>query len=203
MDVPLHTTRVSLLQQLNDQSASSAAWEEFVRLYGRHVLRWCRGFGLQESDAEDVAQDVLVRFWKQAAAFRYDPRRRFRSYLRKIVTSALADWSAKRKEKSMPGGGDASTPLDTLPARDDLVRRIEDAYDTELLALAMDEVRERVKPRTWEAFKLLAIEQQSGAEVADRLGIDVSLAYVARRNVQRMLYETVARLEGQQPPDHR
>lgn len=188
-------TRGSLLTRLREEPDASAAWEEFVRIYGDHVIRWCRGSGLQHADAADVAQDVLVRFWRQVAKFKYDPSRRFRGYLRQILNSALADWSERRVTRPV-AGGDPSEMLDSLLAREDLIVRIEEAYDTELLDLAMREVEGRVKPHTWQAFHLLAIERLPGEEVARRLGIDPSLAYVARRNVQRMIREVVERLEG-------
>lgn len=192
-------TRGSLLRRLRDTPDNAEAWAEFVRIYGDQVIHWCRAFGLQEADAADVTQEVLVRFWKQAARFTYDPGRRFRAYLRQIVVSALAEWSARRGVR--PATGEAGlAALDSVPARDDLVARIEQAYDAELLDLAMQEVEVRVKPHTWQAFRLLAIEQLPGAEVARRLAIPPSLAYAARRNVQKMIRETVERLEGSGEP---
>jgi RNA polymerase sigma factor (sigma-70 family) len=194
---PEPLTRGSLLQRLHDSPDNAEAWAEFVRIYGDHVIHWCRGRGLQDSDAADVAQDVLVRFWKQAAKFRYNPARRFRGYLRQIVTSALSEWNAAAPgESPLAGREPAAELLASLPAREDLISRIEQAYDTELLELAMQDVEQRVKPHTWQAFRLLAIERRSGAEVAEQLGIDPSLAYVARGNVQRMIRETITRLEG-------
>lgn len=190
------STRGSLLGRLAGESDSSAAWEEFVRIYGPQVLRWCRARGLQECDAADVCQDVLVRFWKQASNFQYDPKRRFRGYLRRILSSALAGWSAGRAAERPHGGDDAATMLDSLPAREELLARIEEAYDTELLALAMREVRPRVGPHTWRAFEMLALEHRRGKEVSESLGISVDLAYAARHNVQKMIRETIARLEG-------
>jgi len=196
------STRGSLLGRLGQEGDSAAAWEEFVRIYSPQVLRWCRAHGLQDSDAADVCQDVLVRFWKQAASFQYDPTRRFRGYLRQVLNSALAGWSAKRRSEKPLGTAGADGILDSLPAREDLFARIEQAYDTELLALAMREVRPRVSPHTWRAFEMLALERRRGKEVADTLGISVDSAYAARHNVQKMIRETVARLEGrreQQP----
>ena len=96
----------------------------------------------------------------------------------------------------------ASRPADHTPgrkpsiAREDLIARIEKAYDTELLGLAMEEVKARVKPHTWQAFHLLAIERLSGADVAARLAIDQNLAYAARKNVQQMIRDAITRLEG-------
>ncbi len=171
-------------------------WAEFVGLYGPAIVRWCRRHGLQDTDAHDVAQEVLVRFWRMAGKFRYDPARRFRAYLRRMVLSAVADWSEVRRADRDATGDDAlQKVLDEAPAREDLAARIEEAFDTEMLDLAMEEVEERVKPRTWEAFRLLAIERIPGAEVAARLDMDVNHAYVARFQVQRMIRDEIVRLQ--------
>jgi RNA polymerase sigma-70 factor (ECF subfamily) len=196
-----HDTRSSLLMRLRATAANTsleqaAAWEEFVRIYAPQVLQWCRARGLQETDAGELCQDVLVRFWKQSANFEYDPKRRFRGYLRQILNSALAGWAASRKTEAPAAGSDAEARLDSLQAREDLIQRIETAYDTELLAIAIEDVKTRVKPHTWRAFEIVAIEMQPGSAICEELGISPDSVYAARRNVQKMLKETVARLEG-------
>jgi RNA polymerase sigma-70 factor (ECF subfamily) len=190
-------TRRSLLLRLNEEPSDAAAWEEFVRIYGPHVARWCRSHGLQHADAVDVSQDVLVRFWRQAASFQYDPTRRFRGYLRQIVVSAVADWSDRKQVGKPVRCAEAATILmASIPAREDLVARIEKAYDTELLEIAMREVEARVQPHTWQAFRQLAIEGQPASQVAERLGMEINTAYVARSKVQRMIRAAVERLGG-------
>lgn len=192
-------TRGSLLARLHEEPDNAEAWGEFVRIYGTHVIGWCLAHGLQEADASDVSQEVLVRFWKQAAKFRYDPSQRFRAYLRRIVITALADRSRRvHDEKPVPGSDAFQAIFASLPARDDLVARIEAAYDMEIFELATREVEARVQPRTWTAFRMLALEGRSGSEVAEALGISVGLAYMSRCNVQKMIHETVRRLEGGQ-----
>lgn len=192
----ISTTRVSLLEVLRDEAADTAAWGEFVRVYGPAVMAWCRDRGLQHDDALDVTQDVLLRFWKASKQFRYDPRGRFRNYLEQVARSALVRWA----EQAGEGHDQAQwSTLAKIPDREDLLVRLEEAFDTELVAIAMAEVKSRVQPHTWQAFELLALEQQSGADVAAILGMEVNTCYVARRKVQRMIRETVERLEG--PPD--
>jgi RNA polymerase sigma factor (sigma-70 family) len=192
------TTRVSLMVRLGAADRDDDAWAEFVRMYGPHMIQWCRGHGLAEWDARDVSQEVLLRFWKQTATFQYDPAKTLRGYLRRMVVSAVSDWGdqARRAGRVAPDG-----PLDALlrdlPARDDLAARIERAYDTELLSLAMREVEARVQPHTWEAFRLLALEGLGGAEVALRLGMQLNTAYVAKKKVQRMIRETIARIDAE------
>ena len=189
-------TRASLLLRLHDAPDDTSAREEFVRIYSRHVVRWCRRYGLQENDAQDVAQDVLVRFWQHAAAFEYDPSQRFRGYLRRIVTSVVSDRTRRRKAETLGRSAEVQQLLDSAPAREDLIARIEAAYDTELMAVAMRDVEGRVKPHTWRAFQMLALEGHSGAAVAEELGMEVNTAYVARKKVQRMIREVVVKLGG-------
>jgi RNA polymerase sigma-70 factor (ECF subfamily) len=59
----------------------------------------------------------------------------------------------------------------------------------------MARVRLRVAPRTWEAFRLTALEGLSGAEAARRLEMQVAAVYMAKRNVQKKLREESRRLE--------
>lgn len=192
------TTSISLMARLGDAGQNEAAWNEFLRIYGPHVIQWCRGHGLRDSDAQDISQEVLLRFWRRAASFHYDPSQTLRGYLRRMVLSAVSEWAEQARRGGRVGGKE---PLDALleniPAREDLAARLERAYDTELLAIAMREVEERVQPHTWEAFRLLAMEGRSGMEVAERLGMQVNTAYVARTKVQRMIREVMAKLDTQ------
>ncbi len=187
------TTRISLLECLRDQRGDDAAWGEFVRVYGPAVAEWCRDRGLQHDDALDVTQDVLLRFWRTSKQFEYNPSGRFRSYLEQVARSALVRWAEQAGERHDQA---ARSLLERIPEREDLLARLAEAYDTELLAIAMAEVKTRVKPHTWRAFQMLAIEHQSAADVAAELKIEANAAYVARWNVQRMIRQTIDRLEG-------
>ena len=58
--------------------------------------------------------------------------------------------------------------IEEAPAREDLARRIEEAFDEELLQQATESVQERIEYQTWEAFRLTALERLSGAEASRR-----------------------------------
>jgi len=196
-------TRASLLGRLRTSPAHSTAWDDFVRIYGAPVHRWCREHGLQSADAADVAQEVLVRFWRQSSRFRYEPGATFRGYLRSIVDGAVADWYSEQRRAASGAGRTSPLPdLARLPARLDLAARVEEAFDTELMTLAMRDVRERVQPHTWRAFHRQVFDQCSGIDVAAELGVDVNVVYVARHKVTRMIRETVKRLESANDSHH-
>ena len=88
----------------------------------------------------------------------------------------------------------------TVPARDDLVLRLEHEFDRELLEEAMLRVRLRVAPHNWEAYRLTALDGVSAREAAQRLTMKIANVYAARSNVQRLLREQVEKLEAAQEP---
>ena len=54
-------TSATLLGRVGLSPSDPAAWARFVSLYGSRIRGWCRRWGLQEADSEDVTQDVLLR----------------------------------------------------------------------------------------------------------------------------------------------
>jgi RNA polymerase sigma-70 factor (ECF subfamily) len=190
------STSTTLLGRLRQDPADQAAWAEFVRRYGPQVYRWCRRWRLQEADAEDVTQAVLVRLTERMRTFAYDPARSFRAYLRAVARYAWCDFLEARKQPGAGvGGSDVRALLETVEAGEDLVRRLDEQFDQEVLAEAQARVQQRVEPHTWEAFRLTALEGLSGAAAAARLGLKVATVYKAKSKVQQMLHEEVARLD--------
>ena len=84
----------------------------------------------------------------------------------------------------------------TLQAREDLVEKLESAFDLELLEAAKERVRRRVASHTWEAFRLAALEGVPVAEVAARVRLPAALVYVAKSKVRQMLREEISKLEA-------
>ena len=190
------STSTTLLRRLRQDPADQAAWVEFVRRYGPEVYRWCRHWRLQEADAEDVTQAVLFRLSSRMRTFSHDPAKSFRAYLKTVVRYSWCDFlQASKQPGAGVGGSDVLRLLETVEAGDDLVRRLDEQLDQEVLAEAQARVQQRVEPHTWEAFRLTALEELSGAEAAARLGLKVATVYKAKSKVQQMLQEEVARLE--------
>jgi RNA polymerase sigma-70 factor (ECF subfamily) len=182
------------MDQLRQSPKNVEAWDRFVRRYRPKIYGWCRKWGLQEADAEDVAQDVIAKLTQKMSSFEYDQSRCFRAWLKTITQRTLSDLVASRTRAM--GESSIATLLETLEARADLERRIEEIFNRELLEMAMARVRERVAHPTWEAFRLTTFEGRSGAEVAQALSMPVASVFVAKHRVQKMLKEEIGKLEG-------
>jgi RNA polymerase sigma-70 factor (ECF subfamily) len=195
-DGSLPTTRITLLARLRQDPTDQAAWEMFVERYGRRIYRWCRLWKLQDADAEDVTQDVLVKLARKLRVFTYDPSRSFRGWLRTLTHHAWRDFvDGPRRAQPAAGGDRVRELMQSLEAREDLLQKLQEAFDHDLLDAAKARVRLRVAPHTWEAFRLLALEGLPVAEVAAAVQMQVAMVYVARSKVQKMLREEIQKLE--------
>jgi RNA polymerase sigma-70 factor (ECF subfamily) len=177
-------------------TGNQLTWRDFVQRYGRQVFLWCKYRHLQEADAEDVTQSVLLILAEKMRDFRYDPSGSFRAWLKTVAHHAWTKYVAQQARPGQ-GSGDSETlsALQTIAARDDLVTRLEEEFDRELLEIAMLRVAQRVEGNTWKAFQMLALDGVSGAEAAARLGMQVGTVYVAKGRVQKLVQEEIRLLE--------
>ncbi len=193
-------TSVTLLARIQDVGDNSA-WVDFVDRYAPQIFSWCQRFRLQDSDSADVTQEVLCKLVQKMRSFQYDPARgRFRGWLKTVTSNTVRDFVASRKRRAQAiGGDDGPSWLDQLQdekATNELVDRIEAAYQSELLEMAERTIELRVQPHTWQAYRLAACEQVGAIDVARQLEISVSDVYVAKSRVIKLLRQEVARLQS-------
>jgi RNA polymerase sigma-70 factor (ECF subfamily) len=190
------STSTTLLGRLRRAPTDQAAWAEFVERYGPKIYGWCRQWKLQEADARDATQDVLARLAEKMCTFAYDPAGSFRGWLRTLAYHACVDLLQNRKRGTGSGDSRILELLESVAAREDLVKHLDEVFDRELLEEAMARVRLRVQAHTWEAFRLLTVEGCSGAEAATALGMKVATALVAKSKVQKLVRAELRKLNG-------
>ena len=130
-------TRASLLLQLqagDDQDG----WQDFVAIYRPIIYRLARKRGLQDADAQDLAQQVLVSIagaierWHQ-----HDESTRFRHWLRRVARNAISNVLTRRPRDIASGGTSIHEFLEVQVDEDsDLSREIELEHRRELFLRA-------------------------------------------------------------------
>lgn len=196
MPAPLPKTSASLLERLRLTPDDAAAWVEFVDRYGTVIYDWCRRWNLQDADAQDVTQAVLLRLVRGLRQFRYDPGQSFRAWLWRVAHNAWQDFVTSRRRDTTTAGNDESNLLEGVASRDDLMDRLDQEFDRELLEEAKARVRMRVEPHTWEAFRLTAEEDMPAADAAKQLALPIAVVFKAKSKVVNMLQQEIRRLEG-------
>lgn len=188
----------SVLLLLLGNPADAECWNAFVDRYAPQIYGWCRHWGLQEADAQDVTQEVLTQLVRKLRTFAYEPRKgTFRGWLKTLTHHAWCDYlEDRRRAGRAEGDPEILARLDTLEAREDLLQALAKTFDLEVLAEAEARVRLRVSPRDWKIFEELAIHGQPGPAVARELGMSASAVLMVRSRVQKKLRQEISRLEA-------
>lgn len=115
----LPETSESLLLKLRD-AEDAAAWERFVALYRPAVYRLARRRGLQNADAEDLAQQVMQRVARAIGDLRKDPARgTFRNWLFRVARNACVNAVTRGPRITARGGSSIAELLRRQPMQED------------------------------------------------------------------------------------
>ena len=193
--VELPETRESLLLKIRD-AADTAAWEQFVTMYRPALYRLARRFGLQDADAEDLAQDVLVSVSNAIVHWRKEASRgTFRAWLLTIARNACLNALSRRRPDASRGGTSVLERLEQFPADSEVEPLIDDEHRRAVFRWAANEIRPEFHEGTWQAFWLTTIEDFSMERAASELGKSVGSVYAARSRVMRRLKTKVCEFQ--------
>lgn len=166
------------------------AWSRLVTLYGPVVYRWCRQAGLTRDDAPDVVQEVFTAVARHVASLRRDrPGDSFGAWLRTNTRNTVRGYFRSRRGQAVAQGGtDAHQQLEQEPESPDSLEANDPREVADLVVpKGVDLVRAEFEPRTWEAFRRVAVEGQPSVRVAAELGMSVEAVYQAKSRVLRRL----------------
>lgn len=191
-------TRASLLIRVRNP-ADQEAWHEFVEIYWPVIHRLARHKGIQNSDADDIAQTVLLAVSRAIERREHDRQRaRFRTWLDRVAQNAILNVLTRGKPDRAAGDSALLAILEQHSVRsgpDSDLLRLE--FRREIFRWAAQQIRKEFQEGTWNAFWLTTVEGRDCEEVAGQLGKNVGSIYAARSRVMRRLQEKVAEYEGE------
>lgn len=171
-------TRISLLQRLYDRGDASA-WVEFCAIYERAIYRLALQYGLQDADAREVSQEVLLAVSRQIHLFDVEGKGRFRAWLATLARNATIDQLRRNRRRAIGSLPSELTDPEQSMAADDS-QRFDSAARREQFRWAAELVQEQVSHATWQAFWKTAVEGLAPEQVAQQLNMSVRAVYVAR-----------------------
>jgi RNA polymerase sigma-70 factor (ECF subfamily) len=180
----------SLLVRLKGGDAK--AWDGLLQLYGPLVYSWCRTrWDLSPEDAADILQDVMKCVLQSLGNYRGG---NFVSWLGSITRSRVIDRLRDGGPRAAGGSG-ALQRLGELtdprpgPGEGDTAAEPPVGYGDlgGVLQRAVERVRAKTIPATWEAFWQVTVNGRAPEDVARDLGLTRNAVYIANSRVLRRL----------------
>ena len=184
----MNETSLSLLAQLQE-SDEADSWARFARLYTPLITAWLRKYDVQNSDIDDLMQDVFLAVSKDLPRFERRGPGAFRGWMKGILVNRLRNfWRSRDRRPLAVAGSDIDARLAQL---DDPTSQQTQIWNRQHDQIVMRQLLEMVKPQfestTWKAFCRVALDGQKAQTVADELQISRNSVFLAKSRVLRRL----------------
>jgi RNA polymerase sigma-70 factor (ECF subfamily) len=174
------------------QAGDEAAFERLVRRHYEQIYRWALARTGDRDDADDVAQEVLVRLHRHIGGF--DGRSQFSTWLYQVTRSAAADLHRKQARRDRLA---LKAKRESPPASHD-PRGEEDTADKERASDLVRAFLGNLSERQREIFDLVDLQGFSTVEVSAMLQMQPvtvrSHLFRARKTIRKRILESCPEL---------
>jgi RNA polymerase sigma-70 factor (ECF subfamily) len=181
---PLATSE-SMLADMRVGAASG--WWRLAGTYSALIYEWAKRAGLQDADAQDVLQEVLLSVYRKVGAFQHKVRvKSFRGWLWMITRRKIYDvYRAKANTYSLSASAAVVLQMDCPLCIEEGGDERPQSAKLEFLGFLqeLELVRQEFNPRLWQAFWQTAVEERSAGDVAAELGMTANAVRVAKHRV--------------------
>ncbi|RMD72507.1 MAG: sigma-70 family RNA polymerase sigma factor [Bacteroidetes bacterium] len=158
------------------------AFEALYRRYADRVYNTALGFAKNAEDAEEITQDVFVRIWRGAQAFKGEAA--VHTWIYRITVNAALSFLKKKEKHAAVSSGEGLPDGATF---DHPGARLENKEKARLLFQVIDTLPDNQRT----AFLLSYVEHLPRQEVADVMGLSLkaveSLLQRAKQNLRKRL----------------
>jgi RNA polymerase sigma-70 factor (ECF subfamily) len=155
----LPETRKSLLLQLAEADEPSA-WTQFLSIYEPAIFHFAISRGLQEADARDVTQQVLLAVHKKAPQWNSDQDQgSFRGWLFTVTRNLAAKSLRTNRRLAIVNGATLDDVVDTAPNEECSAFFLE--YRKQVFRWAANSIKDQYLLRTWNAFWRTSVDGES------------------------------------------
>lgn len=175
-------TPLSLLERLR-RNPDEASWKRLVTLYHPWLERFLRHACVNDSDIDDLRQEVLAVVVREMPNFEHNGQAgAFRRWMRNIVVNRLhAYWHARQSRTRQLGD---QVLLQEVPDKVDGLEAFWDQeHDRQLTQGLLSLVEDCFSRSTWRAFLRQVMDGMPAANVAAELGISTNAALLAKSRV--------------------
>lgn len=138
-----------------------------VERYQAKLLRYARKLLFNDSDAEDIIQEIFIKTYQNINSF--DAAKKFSPWIYRIAHNEIINKSKRRKFDALP-----FFDADTLWPHPVSAESPTDDIDQKLIKEMLDQCLEKLAPKYREPMILYYLEELSYKEIADILHIPTS-----------------------------
>ena len=188
----MHTTRISLLQQLS--SGEPDAWRELDEMYRPLIERWLQRYQLEPNDVEDLTQEVMSVLIRDIGKFQHNGRvGAFRTWLKMTAVNLTRNYLRRSNLARGTGGSSFQERLDQLEdPHSDESKAFDLEHDRAVVQRLLKRVSDHFEPITLQIFRSHVVEGQSARQTAEKLGVSVASVHTGKSRVLRRLRELAA-----------
>jgi RNA polymerase sigma-70 factor (ECF subfamily) len=190
-------TSASLLDRLAAQP-NEADWQRLFALYSPLLLQWLARSGVPASDADDLAQEVMLVVFREVKDFQRRGLGAFRAWLRTILANRTRDYFRSRQHRATATGDSAFLArLAELESPDsDLSQLWDREHDQHIARRLLKMVEGDFTPPTWRAFWRQVIDGVPAAQVANEVALSLNAVLLAKSRVLRRMRQELRGFVG-------
>lgn len=172
-------------------------FRRFCVLYHLPIRKWCGRWFSRQSDAEDAAQELLIRLREKLCKYKQQDGVRFRNWLSKVSKNAMLDLRRKAKRaRSVQLTEEIPEPTDSdeqflFGLMIDFERRM-------ALSAVLEQAGATLNDREREIMNA-SLSNESNVDLANRLGIEKNALHQAQARLRSKLKESVSQILDQRP----
>jgi RNA polymerase sigma factor (sigma-70 family) len=184
----------TLLARLRNRR-DNQAWQFWLTIYEPWLRYQLTQHRLQHADIDDLLQNVLGVVSQKLPAFVHNGQPgAFRAWLRAILVNEVRNFFRGRQRLASEPSIDWLDHLED-PASE-LSRQWDEEHDQQIARRLLAAIEPDFERPTWEAFRLLVLEDQPAAEVARHTGMTLNALYIAKSRVLKRLRQELDGLVG-------
>lgn len=199
--IPTRYSLLSRLQNWDDQES----WQDFFDTYWRLIYSFALKSGLTATEAEDVVQETIISVARNIQKFKRDRSLgSFKGWLRNLTRWRIADHLRKRTnpEETTPitfaEDGSFEINLAEIPASTEAESVWENEWRTNLMKVALQNVKNVVKEEHYQIFDLYVLKEWPAAKVAQTLDVNVGKVYLIKYRLESLVKKEIRRLEAKE-----
>ncbi|MCM8526011.1 MAG: RNA polymerase sigma factor [Lentisphaeraceae bacterium] len=186
-------TLIERVKKLRDDNS----WEDFVLYYKGYIFAVIQGMGMNNQDAEDLCQKVLLKLWKNLPDYEYRPGScKFRTWLCTVIRSEVYSWLRSQQSQDRRIEKYKNNLDDDSFSVPEIEKIAENEWKDHIGKMAWENIKDSFSQNVIEAF-LMFTDGKTTKEIAEHLAVEENTVNVYKKRVRDKLCKEINLLDSE------